>query len=86
MKTGTEMQTMAKFKSPQKPLLWNCLVCVNHKHWVGLHITLSPLTSSSLLTIHIEEMTDTDRQCSISFFPTHNSNLSCHLNQEEFFF
>lgn len=58
MKTGTEMQTTAKFKSPHKPLPWNCWVCVNHKHWIGLHVTLSLLTSSSLSATHIEEMTD----------------------------
>lgn len=58
MKTGTEMQIMAKFKSPQETLLWNCMVCFNHKHWIGLHVTLSPLTSSSLSATHIDEMTD----------------------------
>lgn len=46
MKTGTGMQIMAKLKSPQNPLLWKCLICLNYKHCIDLHVTLSPLISS----------------------------------------
>lgn len=44
MKTGTEMQTIAKLKSLSNSLLWNCWIYFNHKHWIDLHDTLSHFT------------------------------------------
>ena len=58
MKAGTEMQTVVKLKSPQNPLLLNDSICFNHKHWIGLHVTLSALISSPPLSPHLKEMAD----------------------------